>query len=138
MKRFLTVLLLLLAGCAPGRRVEIVRIYDLHTEHLDRMDVRACIRNGGAKAVTLYEADVTVVYRDRDMCRVVLDTPVTLPSRSESDISVQAGMEVYDLAVVSAFSRMLARDSVKALSFTALKGTVCVGEGARRRKIRLR
>jgi len=138
LKRFLAVFLLILAGCSPGRRIEVVRLCDLHTEHLDRLEAEVCVRNGGAKAVTLYCADVTLVYRDRRMCRLVVGEPIEIAPRSVSEVTLRADMEIYDLAVVSAFSKMFARDSDKALSFIVLNGTATVGEGSRRRKINLR
>lgn len=137
MRRIAVILLLLLVGCGIGRKVEILRLDTLHTEHLRRLDAGVTVRSGFDRAVELRSADAVIMYRGRRMCRIELSEPVNIAARSISQVSLAADMEIYDMAAVSAFSRLYARDSVKALSFIGIKGRASVKIGAAERKIKL-
>ncbi len=137
MRRIAVILLLLLVGCGIGRKGEILRLDTLHTEHLRRLDAGVTVRSGFDRAVELRSADAVIMYRGRRMCRIELSEPVNIAARSISQVSLAADMEIYDMAAVSAFSRLYARDSVKALSFIGIKGRVSVKIGTKERKIKL-
>ena len=137
MRRIAVILLLLLVGCGIGRKVEILRLDTLHTEHLRRLDAGVTVRSGFDRAVELRSADAVIMYRGRRMCRIELSEPVNIAARSISQVSLAADMEIYDMAAVSAFSRLYARDSVKALSCIGIKGRVSVKIGTKERKIKL-
>lgn len=137
MRRIAVILLLLLVGCGIGRKVEILRLDTLHTEHLRRLDAGVTVRSGFDRAVELRSADAVIMYRGRRMCRIELSEPVNIAARSISQVSLAADMEIYDMAAVSAFSRLYARDSVKALSFVRIKGRASVKIGTKERKIKL-
>ena len=137
MRRIAVILLLLLVGCGIGRKVEILRLDTLHTEHLRRLDAGVTVRSGFDRAVELRSADAVIMYRGRRLCRIELSEPVNIAARSISQVSLAADMEIYDMAAVSAFSRLYARDSVKALSFIGIKGRVSVKIGTKERKIKL-
>lgn len=138
MRRLFVILLLFLVGCGTGRRIEVLRVDGLHTSHLNFLSAELTVRNRYGRPVELQGADVEITYRDRRMCRLVLSSPVTLDALSLSQVRLGADMEIYDMAAGSAFSRLYARDSVKAVSFVRMRGRAAVKIGAAQRKIRLR
>lgn len=138
MRRLAVIMMLLLAGCAAGKRIEFLHLSDLHTEHLNYLSAEAVVRNDLGREVRLTGADAVITYRGRKMCRIVLSRPLVLAAESISQVCLEADMEIYDMAVLSAFTRLYGRDSEKAMSFVSLDGRATVKIGAAERKIKLR
>ncbi len=123
-----------LTGCNPAAKFAVVEAGVPVLNGLTSLHGRAVVENGGARALTIENAVVTVRYRGRELGRARLLLPVEIPPGGESEVRYDLAFEGVSLASVQTLaSHMMSNPDAVTVDLDGW-----IRRGRMRKKIELR